>query len=298
MSKTFSSLYKNILYLTITNKCNATPWSVIRGKGYRLPLSHAFPKLKDGFEPTASDVLEVVEGAYIDGRTPPSDIIFDNTLGEPLMRLPIIIESAQSIKEKRHGVPITVRTNGLSGATGASELAKADPGDNFKVKNLHVEVQLAAHNPSCYLEIMQPNDSSMADGVRAFSEVCSFVATAVEELGSDAVTCVVVDRPECDVRAAKALASSIGAGHFEVLDYIDFDHYDSLGVTSDASTEEIKEAYRSLALKLHPDRRVSDSSSEDDLLEEQFSHISNAYKILIDEKARKLYDQGTFINLV
>lgn len=62
------------------------------------------------------------------------------------------------------------------------------------------------------------------------------------------------------------------------------DYYQTLGVSRDASADEIKKAYRKLALKYHPDRNDSDSA------EEQFKKISEAYEVLKDEEKRAAYD--------
>jgi molecular chaperone DnaJ len=64
------------------------------------------------------------------------------------------------------------------------------------------------------------------------------------------------------------------------------DYYQLLGMGRDASPEEIKKAYRKLALKYHPDR--NDGSKES---EERFKEITQAYEVLRDPEKRQLYDR-------
>jgi molecular chaperone DnaJ len=64
------------------------------------------------------------------------------------------------------------------------------------------------------------------------------------------------------------------------------DYYELLGVSRNASEEEIKKAYRKLALQYHPDRNPGDKQSE-----EKFKEVSEAYQILADAEKRAKYDQ-------
>jgi len=64
------------------------------------------------------------------------------------------------------------------------------------------------------------------------------------------------------------------------------DYYQVLGVSRDATEDEIKRAYRGLALKYHPDRNPDDKSSEDN-----FKEATEAYEVLRDSEKRALYDR-------
>ena len=64
------------------------------------------------------------------------------------------------------------------------------------------------------------------------------------------------------------------------------DCYDVLGIPKGASKDDIKKAYRKLALKYHPDKTKGDKTSE-----EKFKEASEAYHILSDEKRKANYDQ-------
>ncbi len=63
------------------------------------------------------------------------------------------------------------------------------------------------------------------------------------------------------------------------------DYYEILGVKRSASKDELKDAYRTLALKFHPDR------NKDAGAEEKFKEISEAYAVLSDDQKRQTYDQ-------
>jgi molecular chaperone DnaJ len=64
------------------------------------------------------------------------------------------------------------------------------------------------------------------------------------------------------------------------------DYYEVLGVQKGASEQEIKKAYRRLAMKLHPDRNTGEDGSE-----EKFKEASEAAEVLLDSEKRASYDQ-------
>ncbi|MBU0547443.1 MAG: molecular chaperone DnaJ [Candidatus Omnitrophica bacterium] len=66
------------------------------------------------------------------------------------------------------------------------------------------------------------------------------------------------------------------------------DYYEILGVTKSASSEDIRRAYREMALKFHPDRVPIEQKKE---AEEKFKEVSEAYAVLSDSTKRDLYDK-------
>src|SRR3982751_794959 len=64
------------------------------------------------------------------------------------------------------------------------------------------------------------------------------------------------------------------------------DYYEILGVCKNASADEIKKAYRKVAMKYHPDRNPGDKAAE-----EKFKEAAEAYAVLADASKRSLYDR-------
>jgi len=64
------------------------------------------------------------------------------------------------------------------------------------------------------------------------------------------------------------------------------DYYEVLGVERGADAEEIKKAYRKLAVKFHPDKNPGDKAAED-----KFKELGEAYEALGDPQTRAAYDQ-------
>ena len=66
---------------------------------------------------------------------------------------------------------------------------------------------------------------------------------------------------------------------------MDLDYYEVLSVSRSASSDEIKKAYRKLAMKCHPDRNPGDKEAE-----EKFKQCTEAYEVLSDSNKRQIYD--------
>jgi len=70
------------------------------------------------------------------------------------------------------------------------------------------------------------------------------------------------------------------------------DYYEVLGVSKNATQDDIKKAYRKLAIQYHPDKNPGNKEAE-----EKFKEATEAYEVLSDEKKRKTYDQFGFAGL-
>ncbi|PVU99721.1 hypothetical protein BB559_000447 [Furculomyces boomerangus] len=71
----------------------------------------------------------------------------------------------------------------------------------------------------------------------------------------------------------------------------EYELYTTLGIQKSASIEEIKKAYRLMALKTHPDKLMGKTVSEQEDAKQVFQKVGFAYSILIDEKKREIYDK-------
>ena len=67
-------------------------------------------------------------------------------------------------------------------------------------------------------------------------------------------------------------------------------YYEVMGLTMDATDEEIKKTYRQLALSLHPDKNLDNP----DIANNEFKLLQEAYDVLSDPKERKWFENFTF----
>ena len=152
-------------------------------------------------------LLAAVDEAFDQGRITVLDMdsapITFAGYGEPLLRPEVIYDTAQSIKEGRHGVPLRLETNGLVSLTQSLDVASRLKDSGID----HISIGLHAENPSQYQKLVQPLDK------KGFGEVCSFVMACVEA-GLD-VECRASEAPGVNISSVRQLALSLGAHDFK-----------------------------------------------------------------------------------
>ncbi|KAK9682215.1 hypothetical protein RND81_10G058500 [Saponaria officinalis] len=74
------------------------------------------------------------------------------------------------------------------------------------------------------------------------------------------------------------------------------DHYNILGVSKTASKDEIKRAFRKLAVRFHPDKHAQSPQSAKDAATLKFKQVSEAYEVLIDDRKRAAYNFTRYSN--
>lgn len=157
-------------------------------------------------EPTAQQLLDASEQAYQAGYEQHASTEFELKglalagVGDPLLLLPLLSVFLPTFKRQRHGVPISLVTYGLVGATEAPALCQQLLALNIE----SLEVYLPAANPVTYQQSVQPLKYG-------FSELCQFIHTASE--AGLAVSCFAY-APLNQPSELRSLARELGARQF------------------------------------------------------------------------------------
>jgi TatD family-associated radical SAM protein len=172
----------------------------------KLLLPNGDEVTREEDEPTSDTLLHAVDQAFENGQIAVSDMdsapITFAGYGEPLLRPDLLCNTAQLIKERRHGVPLRVKTLGLVSMDKATDVASELKDSGIDL----ISIGLHANNPPQYKSIVHPL------GKEGFSEVCSFIIACVEA-GLE-VECQAVETPGVNVSDVRKLALSLGAHHF------------------------------------------------------------------------------------
>mmetsp|Transcript_39658 Transcript_39658/g.64333 ORF Transcript_39658/g.64333 Transcript_39658/m.64333 type:complete len:220 (+) Transcript_39658:220-879(+) len=203
------------LYLNVTAQCNAVPLCLQRGPGFAMPEESGFSKLD--FEPSVDEMFDAVEDAYknderkdIVGMGENDGGVIFAGYGEPLLRLDEITEAAQRIKESRHGVPLSIKSNGLF--PGEDGVSVAQRLKSSGIDSASIFVPCA--NPKQFDEIMKPASPDLN-----FGKLCEFIVSLTDN--GVQVKASTVSRQGVDVNEIRQLAAALGATETQVKAYFD-----------------------------------------------------------------------------
>ena len=199
-----SYILSNTLYIAITDVSNANTLISTRGPSFVMPPESGFQPLGE-YEPDAEELAAIVDRHYaeavdITGLGENDNGVAFAGLGEPTLRLDTLLATVQAVRERRHGVPFRVITNGLV----PDPVSTAEALYSAGVKR--ASVSLMTSNPKQYKELMRPS------GDLGHRDVLNFIV-ALCEAGVQ-TECTAVKSPGVNVRAAKELAEALGAVGF------------------------------------------------------------------------------------
>ena len=287
-------LSSQTVHVQLTNEVQSPALSAleVRGAGFCLPRHSLYSRLAASAEPTGAAAAEAVETYFTSGARAPSRVVFGGAEGDPLLRPDALADAVRAVRAKRHGVPFAVETNGLVGEAGAArlvelhrELEHAPGSDGSK---LTAWVSLAAHQPPAYGKCaLRPDAAKGAGAAKQFGEVLAFITALVE--GGVPVVCTAVERPGCNVKATRKLATQLGSADFATRSWHPATLYDELGIAADSDSDMIANAYRAKALELHPDRAAAEDR---DAATDAMARVAKAAELLGDPETRALYDAG------
>mmetsp|Transcript_39342 Transcript_39342/g.77548 ORF Transcript_39342/g.77548 Transcript_39342/m.77548 type:complete len:225 (+) Transcript_39342:3-677(+) len=194
------------LYLALTNKANSKTLLETRGPGFTMPDS--FQPLRDD-EPTAAELASIVDDHYenlkIIGMGENDPGVSFAGFGEPTQRIETLLKTVELVKERRHGVPFRLVTNGLCPPEVAGMLFSAG------VKS--ASVALMAANPVQYAKLMDPTTPY------GHADVCAFIV-ALSEAGIS-TECTAVKSPGVNIKEVQQLAEALGSVSFRARDYFE-----------------------------------------------------------------------------
>mmetsp|Transcript_37680 Transcript_37680/g.87123 ORF Transcript_37680/g.87123 Transcript_37680/m.87123 type:complete len:774 (-) Transcript_37680:166-2487(-) len=126
---------------------------------------------------------------------------------------------------------------------------------------------------------------------RAFASC--FEAKGDSEVGSPSRESDASDGAEASEEYGKGKGQDKSGGYLRISELLKGVHlYELMGISEGASQDEIKKAYRSLALTAHPDKQAAMDPAEAKRVQEEFVKIQEAYELLSDQSKRRMYDSS------
>ena len=182
-------VYDGVMYLAVTRRCTLHCTFCPKTHGIWTVAGN---DLSRDAEPTAQQLLAAADAA---GLAPQQPVAFVG-LGEPTMRLDVVVEVGRALRARGHRVRLV--TDGLANLRAGTDVTPrlADAMDE-------VNVSLNAQDGETYARVC-PNPH----GAQAHAHVCRFVELVRQHVPAVVATVVVVDG--VDVRACRALAAGLG----------------------------------------------------------------------------------------
>lgn len=231
------------MYISLTNRACGLALLPSRGPGFVMPIESGFRPLEfDAEEPVAKECVDVVAEAYAsdprkanpvlkrnDGGHVDPGVVFAG-LGDPLLRLEVLCEAIEGIRDVQPDVPVHLNTNGLAAHDDIAGCVEA----LSSVGVSSVTVALNASTPDSYNKVMLRAPEHLPEGLygavsaeaasalavgdvpkgASFATVCNFISSLAD--AGIPVTATVVDLPGASVGATRQLAMALGATSFKV----------------------------------------------------------------------------------
>mmetsp|Transcript_50272 Transcript_50272/g.108950 ORF Transcript_50272/g.108950 Transcript_50272/m.108950 type:complete len:222 (-) Transcript_50272:356-1021(-) len=205
---------RSALYVALTDRSNAKTLIASRGPGFQMPHASGFASLAS--EPSSAEAIAAIQGALAAASY--TSVCFAG-LGEPLLRLPELEDTARWLRLHNPDLPIRVATNGLVSSAMAASVAKR----LREVGVCSVSVALASSDASQWQRLACPEyfadrewqgltgkvAGASVSSAPELGDVCCFVKELVAA-GCD-VECTTVAAPNVSLEAAFALSHELGA---------------------------------------------------------------------------------------
>lgn len=196
--------FHNALYINLTNRCpNSCVFCIktkfaMRFDKYDLNLC--------GQEPSCDEVVSALQKEM--AQEPVKEIVFCG-YGEPTMRLKILLETAEKIKQIYPSVKLRLNTVGLGSLVNGRDIS------GELAKNID-EISISLNSPDSqeWLKIVRPKPEYAAQGYQAMLDFIRACAPKINTIVS------IVDKQNIDVEKTKKLAQSLGA-KLRIREFID-----------------------------------------------------------------------------
>ena len=196
--------FNNALYINLTNRCPNSCVFCIKTK-----FAMRFDKYDlnlQGQEPSSEEVISVLQKEM--AQEPVKEIVFCG-YGEPTMRLKVLLETAQKVKQLYPQIKLRLNTIGLGSLVNGRDIS------GELAQNID-EISISLNSPDAqeWQKIVRPNPKYAAQGYQAMLDFVRACAPKMNTIVS------IVDKQNIDIEKTKKLAQSLGA-KLRVREFID-----------------------------------------------------------------------------